>query len=78
MTELLGLVGIISKGVYANDVVYSEGQFVYYNGSTYLYIGKDDTSGIAPNTDTIRWQIMAKGTGGEKGFTWGDLYGDET
>lgn len=68
----LGLVGIVSKGTYSASTNYVAGNFVYYNGSTYLCINNNGTTGIAPGSDENTWQILARGAV-EFAFTWGDL-----
>lgn len=58
MTDL-GLVGIVDKGEYSAAATYNRGNFVYYNGSTYLCL-LDDTHNILPTINT-NWRYLAKG-----------------
>lgn len=68
----LGLVGIVSKGAYDEDVSYVKGNFVYYAGSSYLCISDDGATSITPGTNDQVWQILARGADMIH-FTWGAL-----
>lgn len=56
----LGKVGIVDKGNYSASATYNSGDFVTYNGSTFLAI-KDGVKGIAPSDDKTNWKYLAKG-----------------
>ena len=56
----LGKVGIVDKGNYSASATYNSGDFVIYNGSTFLAI-KDGVKGIAPSDDKTNWKYLAKG-----------------
>jgi len=46
MSTSLGTVGIVDKGIYDAQTTYQKGNFVYYNGST--WIAKRQTTGNLP------------------------------
>lgn len=61
MPTSLGLVGIVDKGVYSSAATYVKGNFVYYNGSTWL-LKVATATGIEPNeNNSATWQYLAKG-----------------
>jgi hypothetical protein len=61
MPTSLGLVGITNKGNYDAQTPYVKGNFVYYNGSTWLLKAATAT-GIEPNeNNSATWQYLAKG-----------------
>jgi hypothetical protein len=61
MPTSLGLVGITNKGNYDAQTTYVKGNFVYYNGSTWLLKAATAT-GIEPNeNNSATWQYLAKG-----------------
>ena len=59
----LGLVGIADKGTYNQDTTYNRGQFVLYNGSTWLAL-KDNLTGVEP-TEGENWKYLARGFAAE-------------
>lgn len=63
MTDL-GLVGIVSAGNYAAGTTYNKGQFVLYQGSSWL-CKLDNTTGITPASGA-NWQLLANGIKGLK------------
>lgn len=62
MSTVLGLVGISNKGTYNSATAYKQGNFVYYNGSTYLCINESGCTGVTPTNDGTNWQYLAVGT----------------
>lgn len=61
MPTSLGLVGITNKGDYNAQETYVKGNFVYYNGSTWL-LKVATATGIEPNeNNSATWQYLAKG-----------------
>lgn len=63
MGRILGTVGIADKGVYSADVTYMAGNFVYYNGSTWL-ARRDGLQGVTPREGTD-WKYLARGFDGQ-------------
>lgn len=59
MSTSLGKVGIVDKGNYSAEVVYNSGDFVLYEGSTWLAL-KDGLTGIKP-TEGENWKYLARG-----------------
>ena len=59
MSTSLGKVGIVDKGNYSAEVVYNSGDFVLYEGSTWLAL-KDGLIGIKP-TEGENWKYLARG-----------------
>ena len=55
----LGLVGIADKGTYSAEVTYNKGQFVLYDGSTWLAL-KDNLTGVTPE-EGESWKYLARG-----------------
>lgn len=61
MTDL-GLIGIANRGTYSASATYMKGNFVYYEGSTYLAL-LDNLTGVTPTPDMVNWQLLAAGSG---------------
>lgn len=59
----LGLVGIADKGTYSAEVTYNKGQFVLYDGSTWLAL-KDNLTGVTP-AEGESWKYLARGFAAE-------------
>lgn len=59
----LGLVGIADKGTYNQDTTYNRGQFVLYNGSTWLAL-KDNLTRVEPK-EGENWKYLARGFAAE-------------
>lgn len=59
--------GLVPKGEYDNTTDYAVGDFVSYNGSSYvMYVNA--VAGTLP-TDTTKWQLVASaGTAGTDGI----------
>lgn len=78
MGTILGTVGIVSKGNYSASATYYAGNFVYYNGSTFL-AKKDNLKGVTP-AEGDNWQMLARGAEVDTSVflkknkvTWADL-----
>lgn len=59
MATSLGKVGIVDKGNYLQEETYNAGDFVLYNGSTWLAL-KDGILGVEPAEGT-NWKYLARG-----------------
>lgn len=59
MATSLGKVGIVDRGNYSSEVTYNSGDFVFYEGSTWLAL-KDGLTGIKP-VDGENWKYLARG-----------------
>lgn len=59
----LGLVGIADKGTYSAEATYNKGQFVLYDGSTWLAL-KDNLNGVTP-AEGENWKYLARGFAAE-------------
>ena len=59
----LGLVGIADKGTYNAEATYNKGQFVLYDGSTWLAL-KDNLNGVTP-AEGENWKYLARGFAAE-------------
>ena len=59
MATSLGKVGIVDKGNYSAEVIYNSGDFVFYEGSTWLAL-KDNLLGVEPG-DGENWKYLARG-----------------
>lgn len=59
MTTSLGKVGIVDRGNYLQEETYNAGDFVLYNGSTWLAL-KDGLLGAEPAEGT-NWKYLARG-----------------
>lgn len=59
MATSLGKVGIVNKGNYSAEVVYNSGDFVLYEGSTWLAL-KDNLLGVEPG-EGENWKYLARG-----------------
>ena len=59
MATSLGKVGIVDRGNYLQEEIYNAGDFVLYNGSTWLAL-KDGLLGAEPAEGT-NWKYLAKG-----------------
>lgn len=59
MTQNLGKVGIVDKGIFDLNKIYNKCDFVYFKGSTWLAL-KDNLIGIEP-TESENWKYLAKG-----------------
>ena len=67
ITQVLGVVGMKTRGEYNSETTYEKLNVVTYNGSSYC--AKTDTQGNLP-TNTLYWDLIAeKGDKGEKGDT---------
>lgn len=65
--QIQNISGYVQAGEYDSETVYTAGQVVTYNGSS--YVAKQTTVGNLP-TDTDYWQLVAaKGDNGEDGFS---------
>lgn len=56
----LGVVGIVNKGDYSSTATYYKGNFVYYDGSSYVCL-KDSLNGVTPINDSVNWRYLARG-----------------
>lgn len=62
MPTSLGLVGIVDKGVYNSAATYVKGNFVYYDGSTWLCISSTSVTNVEPTElNSSTWKYLAKG-----------------
>jgi hypothetical protein len=59
MATSLGKVGIVDKGNYSSEATYNSGDFIFYEGSTWLAL-KDGLTGIKP-TEGEEWKYLARG-----------------
>ena len=59
MATNLGKVGIVDKGNYSLEATYNSGDFIFYEGSTWLAL-KDGLTGIKP-TEGEAWKYLARG-----------------
>ena len=59
MATSLGKVGIVDKGNYSSEEIYNSGDFVFYEGSTWLAL-KDNLLGVDPG-DGENWKYLARG-----------------
>ena len=59
MATSLGKVGIVDKGNYSAEVIYNSGDFVFYEGSTWLAL-KGNLLGVEP-VDGENWKYLARG-----------------
>ena len=59
MATSLGKVGIVDKGNYSSEATYNSGDFVFYEGSTWLAL-KDALMGIEP-VEGENWKYLARG-----------------
>ena len=59
MATSLGKVGIVDRGDYLQEETYNAGDFVLYNGSTWLAL-KDGLIGIEP-AESENWKYLARG-----------------
>lgn len=59
MATSLGKVGIVDKGNYSSEEIYNSGDFVFYEGSSWLAI-KDGLMGIEP-VEGENWKYLARG-----------------
>lgn len=57
---ILGTVGIADKGTYNPATPYKKGNFVLYNGSSWLVL-QDELTGITPVDDGVNWKYLARG-----------------
>ena len=81
----VGLIGLVNKGNYDPLTEYSKYNFVYYQGSTYLYINELPQSGVIPSDDGVTWQYMSRGMimdntptqGSPNAVTSGGIYDSE-
>jgi len=81
----VGLIGLVNKGNYDPLSEYSKYNFVYYQGSTYLYINELPQSGVTPSDDGVTWQYMSRGMimdntptqGSPNAVTSGGIYDSE-
>ena len=81
----VGLIGLVNKGNYDPLTEYSKYNFVYYQGSTYLYINELPQSGVTPSDDGVTWQYMSRGMimdntptqGSQNAVTSGGIYDSE-
>ena len=81
----VGLIGLVNKGNYDPLTEYSKYNFVYYQGSTYLYINELPQSGVTPSDDGVTWQYMSRGMimdntptqGSPNAVTSGGIYDSE-
>lgn len=55
----LGRVGIVPKGTYDSETVYSRLDLVTSDGSSYLYIGTTPSAG-ASLSDATSWQLISR------------------
>lgn len=56
----IGRVGLVERGVFLSSSRYSKWDFVYYKGSTYLYINDVPSTGSNIN-DRLHWRFLAQG-----------------
>lgn len=61
MATALGLVGIADKGTYSASVTYKQGNYCYYNGSSYVCVNAKGCTGITPSNDGTNWKFLARG-----------------
>lgn len=59
MATSLGKVGIVDKGNYSSEETYNSGDFIFYEGSTWLAL-KDGLIGIEP-VEGENWKYLARG-----------------
>ena len=59
MATSLGKVGIVDKGNYSSKEIYNSGDFVFYEGSTWLAL-KDNLLGVEPG-EGENWKYLARG-----------------
>lgn len=59
MATSLGKVGIVDRGNYSSEVTYNSGDFVFYEGSTWLAL-KDGLIGVNP-AEGENWKYLARG-----------------
>ena len=59
----LGTVGIADKGIYNASTTYVTGNFVLYEGSTWLAL-KDNLTGVTPE-EGENWKYLARGFGSD-------------
>ena len=59
MATSLGKVGIVDRGNYLQEEIYNAGDFVLYNGSTWIAL-KDGILGVEPAEGT-EWKYLARG-----------------
>lgn len=59
MATSIGKVGIVDKGNYSAEVIYNSGDFVFYEGSTWLAL-KGNLLGVEP-VDGENWKYLARG-----------------
>ena len=59
MATSLGKVGIVNKGNYSSKEIYNSGDFVFYEGSTWLAL-KDNLLGVEPG-EGENWKYLARG-----------------
>ncbi|TCP36554.1 hypothetical protein [Sphingomonas sp. BK235] len=66
-----GSTGLTPRGNYDSSVVYSEGDVVLYQGSSWYFIAETPSSGhappAAPATEDAYWRILARAGTGEPG-----------
>lgn len=70
---VLGTVGIADKGIYNAGTTYTTGNFVLYQGSTWLAL-KDNLTGIEPE-EGENWKYLARGFGSD---TLSQILGTDT
>ncbi|EFO33211.1 putative regulator of chromosome condensation, RCC1 [Roseibium sp. TrichSKD4] len=56
----LGKIKIAWKGAYDPEATYERDDAVFYDGSSFIFVGTDPKTGVDP-TDTATWNIMAQG-----------------
>lgn len=71
--SVLGTVGIADKGIYNAGTTYTTGNFVLYQGSTWLAL-KDNLTGIEPE-EGENWKYLARGFGSD---TLSQILGTDT
>ena len=59
MATSLGKVGIVDKGNYSSEATYNSGDFIFYEGSTWLAL-RDGLLGVNP-TEGENWKYLARG-----------------
>lgn len=59
MATSLGKVGIVDKGNYSSEDTYNSGDFIFYEGSTWLAL-KNGLTGVEPNAGE-NWKYLARG-----------------
>ena len=67
--SVAGEPGLVWKGSWHKDTIYSLGDAVYHEGSAYINVGGISApSGIEPGTDSTVWELLAsQGQKGDKG-----------